>query len=298
MYKIQISFFLMLYLCACQAQSKTKTDWYVTELDRKDSVYQFTDIERKVTITRTTLKVDTTVSIRRIPKRRIIFKRGKIYTYDVAYIDVNGDTLSHNKIELIPLGRRDPMALNQDDFVFNNAYSTSDSLKFPTCPLNKSYKFRWEKQAMEGAVENSEEVWMHPLRQNHYFFTETAPFPVVHFPIYIGQKWKEPFEIWDGGDWSNQKGQHSYRVVNKVDRIYGDINLSCWQIVSDAKFEFGTSHLTYYFNEQNGFVEMNYINYVGQKLNLILQKIEYKKDLSHIRWDNLKNFWMHDALTD
>lgn len=293
-------FMFLFFGCLCHAQKiiSSKIDGFVSQQDRRDSLYEFTDTERKTVISEENLKIDTMRYVRRINKKRTIFKRGKVYTYDVAYLDVTGDTLSHNKIELTPLGRRDPMALNQDDIVFNNAYNTSDSLKFLTCPLNKSYKFRWEKQPMEGVIENSEKVWIHPLRQNHYFFTEAAPFPMVLFPIYIGQKWENPFTISDGGDWSNKTGEHIYEVKRKVVRTYGNNILDCWQIDSKATFEFGVSYLTFYFNEQNGFVEMNYTNFAKQTLNLVLEKIEYKKDLSHIWWENLKNFWMHDILTD
>ncbi len=294
--------YLIIYvalLYGCGIKTTVKTDHYVKNQDRLDSLYEsHSDIERKTIIKHYKHKSDTSVIVRRIPKKRTIFKRGKVYIYDVAYIDVSGDTLSYNKIELIPLGRRDPMPLNQDDIVFNNAYSTKDSLKFPTCPLNKSFKIMWEKQRMEGVIENVEHVWMHPLRCNHYFFTETAPFPSVHLPIYAGQNWKIPFEISDGGDWSNKKGMHYYKVVKKEKRVYDKLLLDCWQIKSKAKFEFGTSYLTYYFNEQNGFVEMNYINYIGQKLNIVLKEVTSINNFSDIFWDNLKGFWIHDVLTD
>ena len=297
---IYYSFFIMLcnYSCRTSKIIDIAIDGYVKNQDIRDSIYQHTDIERKTTIISSKFNKDTIKTTRVISKKRVIFKRGKIYTYDVTYLGERGDTLSYNEIELVPLGRRDPMALNQDDIVFNNAYNKSDSIKFSINPLNKSYKFRWEKQPMEGVIENSEQVWMHPLRQNHYFLTEAAPFPSVYLPIHIGQKWTKDFKILDGGDWSNKKGQHYYKVVKKTKRLYGKNYLDCWQIDSKAKFEFGVSYLTFYFNEQNGFVEMNYKNFAGHKLNIILKKVEYKTDLSFIKWDNLKNFWLHDVLTD
>jgi hypothetical protein len=244
------------------------------------------------------LKKDTAVFTRYIPKKRTIFKRGKIYFYDVAYIDRTGDTLSFKQIQLIPLGRRDPMSLNQDDIVFYNTYSIEDSLKFKTCPLNSSYKMNWRDEAMEGVIENSEQVWIHPLRCNYLFFTEVAPFPTVYRPIHKGQTWRDSLKVLIGGDWTNKTIQHQYAVVKQVNKRYGELNLACWQIKASGRFDLGVSHLEYFFNEENGFVEMNYVNFGGQKLNIVLKKIEYKKDLSHIYWENCKNFWMHDKLTD
>jgi hypothetical protein len=291
-------FCFFLWSCHSSKVISTEIEGFVSNQDKQDSLYEFTDIERKTVITQYKLKKDTAVFTRYIPKKRTIFKRGKIYCYDVAYIDKTGDTLSFKQIQMIPLGRRDPMALNQDDIVFYNTYNKEDSLKFKTCPLNFSYPIHWRKDAMEGVIENSEQVWIHPLRCNYFFFTEVAPFPMVYRPIYKGQTWQDSLKVLIGGDWSNKTIQHQYRVIQQVNRRYGEHNLACWQIKAKGRFDLGVSYLEYFFNEENGFVEMNYVNFGGQKLNIVLRKIEYKKDLTHIFWENRKNFWLHNKLTD
>ena len=54
-------------------------------------------------------------------------------------------------------------------------------------------------------------------------------------------------------------------------------SIECWEIYAHSVFELGESQAIFYFNEDYGFVKMDYVNYKKQKLIFELQKVEITK---------------------
>jgi hypothetical protein len=124
-----------------------------------------------------------------------------------------------------------------------------------------------------------ERVWMHPIRVNQYKFTEVAPFPEVFFPLQKGKKWDggetSIFEGWD--EWSGQTVKSKYKISGKATYLLKKgSEISCWVIKSVAKCSSGKSKLLALFNEEYGFVKMEYQNYENEKLVFELIDVEEK----------------------
>ena len=135
----------------------------------------------------------------------------------------------------------------------------------------------WENQTGEGIIENIEQVWMHPIRINQYKFTQVAPFPSVHLPLKKGKKWSGSMTIFNGwGEWDGQTIERKYEITGETTYQLGDFKLACWEIESVAKCSFGESKLTTLFNEEYGFVKMEYQNYENENLVFELINMEEK----------------------
>jgi len=212
---------------------------------------------------------------KKILKFRNIFKKGKNYIYQAIYKDENAVILSSSKIKLIPSGERISFAPERQDritFVYENY--KEDSIKLVNHKLNPTFQ-EWVHKAEEGIIENEEKIWIHPMRQNQYKFTEVAPFPDVKLPLEIGKHWNSNLNINDGwGEWSNTSGISEYKIIGKDSFNLKDIEVECWKIKSNSKFPFGISFLNYKFSEEFGFVELKYENYKKETLEIKLVEIE------------------------
>jgi len=218
---------------------------------------------------------DSTIVDRKIPKYRTIYPAGRTYIYEATYIGVEGDTLSQEKVEWMATGKRTEFSPNrQDIMVYKYHYSPEDSARFVENPtvLNKSsYPGTWGKEKEEGIIENVEDVWLHPMRHNQYSFTQLAPYPHLRYPLEIGNKWSTT--LYDG---ITVKKNHE--ITDFFTKSYPNIGtLKCWEINATATFKSDTCTLRYFFNEKYGFTELHYVNYIGEKLSVVLKEVQGDK---------------------
>lgn len=218
--------------------------------------------------------------IEKIEKRRDIFKPCRTYYYNALFSDKNGKTITDSRIMLVATGKR--WSFNpeiQDEVVVQYEFDQEDIAKGKKFEINKTlHKSGWVRESRTGIIENVEQIWMHPFRNNQFSSTEVAPFPQIRFPLKIGKTWFGGLHIQQGwGDWENTSGNFSYRVDKQEDIkiAYGNIK-GCWFITSESSYPFGKSKLNYWFSEQFGFVRMEYQNYAGQKIKIELMKMEEK----------------------
>lgn len=131
--------------------------------------------------------------------------------------------------------------------------------------------------SMSGAIENEENVWIHPPRDNYFRILEINPFPYIKAPYNIGTKWTWQLtigEFWSDPRWKLWQGQiennYTYKITDKkrIKTALGE--LECYIIESIAKSRIGETKLTSYFNTELGFVRLNYTNIDGSKTNLEL----------------------------
>jgi len=212
---------------------------------------------------------------KKTPKVRHIFKKGKDYIFQATYKDRNGKILSNSKISIIPSGERISFAPERQDrvtYIYENYQE--DSIKLVNHKLNPKYQ-NWVNKAEEGIIENIEKVWIHPMRQNQYKFTEVSPFPEIELPIEIGKEWESTLNISNAfGEWANTSGVSEYKIIGRDSFYFQNNKIECWKIESKSKFPFGTSFLNYKFNKDYGFVELNYQNYFEENLVVKLVGIE------------------------
>lgn len=215
---------------------------------------------------------------KRINKVRKIFRKGIVYTYRAVYTDVDGSIITDNYVEIIPSGERWEMQPELQDVVNIKFTSTNEEMaKVLANPVNKTYDHanRWTDETWEGVIENEKSVWMHPIRHNQYIFTEVAAFPEVRFPLSEGKTWKNGIGGLGGwGDWDGTTIMSEYEVKGKEKLKLPFGKLECWVIDTQSEFELGTSSATFHFHEDIGFVKMDYLNYVGQRLVFEMEKVE------------------------
>lgn len=244
-----------------------------------DTLY---DIERRYKLPPNGFDINTNFDSlefteRRIPKVRRIFKAGKTYHYKAIYLSSNNDTLSNRFVLMKTTGERWEWQPEKQDLVYYEFpdYKT-DSINLSDHDINKEVQF-WNNQTGEGVIENIEQVWMHPIRINQYKFTEIAPFPEVQFPLKKGKKWDNPTMIDEGwGEWNGLTIESTYKTAGQTTFKLNDLKIECWIIKSVAKCQLGESKLTTYFNEEFGFVKMEYQNYENEKLVFELINMEEK----------------------
>ena len=215
---------------------------------------------------------------RRIPKIRRIFKAGRVYHYKAIYIGLNNDTLSNSLVNIRTTGLRwDQQPEKQDLIYYEFPGYKADSAKLSDHKINKEFQI-WTDNNATGVIENVERVWMHPIRVNQYKFTEVAPFPEVFFPLQNGKKWDGgETPIYKGwGEWCGQTVKSKYKIAGKAIFLFKGSEISCWVIKSISKCPSGKSKLITLFNENFGFVKMEYQNYEKEKLVFELIKMEEK----------------------
>ncbi len=132
-----------------------------------------------------------------------------------------------------------------------------------------------------GIIENPKNVWMHPPRLWFFKSLEINPFPYIKAPFKIGNKWNWSLEIgewWADKRWILWEGaienKYNYQIVDKIKLKTSLGNLSCYVVDGQAHSRIGKTYLKSYFNEQFGFIKLDYTNIDGTKTIIELEKVE------------------------
>ena len=216
----------------------------------------------------------------------IIFNANRTYHYRAVFISPTGDTLSREWITLQPSG--EPWVAQkkvQTAFRVLFNYTPQDSITFSTRlnPESKSpdkpNRYIWTKAYTTGAIENEQKVWIHPIRDNQYSYTEVAPFPeALRDSIVIGGSWSSKMAFLFQGAF-NGKSTNRYQVEKQETRQYGSLTIpGCWPIHAVGEHsKLGKSYLDFFFHPQYGFTEMHYRLYDGTKIDFVLEEVLDKR---------------------
>lgn len=212
-----------------------------------------------------------------IEKRRIVFKPCREMIYKAEFKSEKEELITRSRIKMMANGKRWRFQPEkQDEISIQYEFDQKDIDKNKQHQLNKGLDLNmWTGEVKEGIIENVEQVWMHPFRFNQFNFTEVAPFPEVNFPLKIGNRWTARLHIQEGwGDWEDTHKYSEYEIVDR-ETIKTDLGIikNCWKVKSIAKFKLGESKFDYWFNEDLGFVKMNYKNYGNQTLEIELIEV-------------------------
>ena len=191
--------------------------------------------------------------------------------YFVPIDSLNERTI--NKIELKVRKGLSPMNRNNPDYC-----QTVISYDYPQ--VNGERKFN----SFTGVIENEKNIWAHPPRDRFFRILELNPFPFIQTPYEIGHTWEWSLGIgsfWGDERWKTWEGSienlYIYEIVDKkkVDLAIG--RLDCFLIQSKAKSAIGQTELLSYFNEEMGFVKLEYLNIDSTKTVLELTAFEGKE---------------------
>lgn len=133
-----------------------------------------------------------------------------------------------------------------------------------------------------GVAETPDRIFLHPPRENEYAILEFSPFPIVHFPLSVGKEWIWSLEI--GSHWAKMAGiknmnnsytfKHSYKVTKDTAILFNGGKVNCFAIEANCRSHYGNSRLITYFNNDFGFVKMDYLNMDNSRFIFSLERIQ------------------------
>jgi hypothetical protein len=155
---------------------------------------------------------------------------------------------------------------------------------FPMDHWNPEYRGQFVSGGEKtGIIENKKNLWMHPPRTKYFTINQLNPYPFLQFPASIGKKWTWKLLVngtpWSDKRWVEWKGNvlvtSEYEIQEKTILKTAFGPLECYRVECVGSSRFGKTHLTYYFNDQYGFVSMVFTSIDGNKT--ILELIEKSK---------------------
>ena len=206
-----------------------------------------------------------------------VYKPCKEFVFNAIYWRQD-ELISEEKISIFITGNSWNYDSSQVEVLHIYEFDFDDSSieKIRLYGINKEINNRdWVKQSSSGIIDDKSIVFLHPFRDNQYYFTEIAPFPQINHPLHVGKSWSAALNIGGGwGEWDGQRLETSYQVVSSEPITINDyVFENCWKISSSATSDFGVSHLTMWYNEEFGFVKLIYVTYADQVLQLELQEV-------------------------
>lgn len=205
-------------------------------------------------------------------------KKGNIYFTPPYVYELGKELLFENAWEINSENKNSVM-IDRISFSFFKGKINGDQT-----PYSIRYYNNLSEQEVLGeltGIENNEnKIFLHPPRLKYFTILQFSPFPLVEFPLKIGNKWQDKLTI--GNQWGNlfEEGKTSitrvfnYSVVSKenIDTPMG--KLMCYKIEAITSDSHTPSFLTTYYNEEFGFIKMEYLNIDKSKLIFTLNSIK------------------------
>ena len=211
-----------------------------------------------------------------------VFKVGREFIYAYTYKSASGEafyfTRNEDGWEFVPAAESTNMTITSVMIgVLSGLKPMIDFIPDYNQTLLK-YKMRSESSyETSGVIENEANTWMHPPREALFAILELNPFPYVKFPLMIGEQWK--WELAIGSSWGDSrwrtwdgaiKNSYNYEITSQQEIETSLGKLSCFEIKSTATSELGETSLRAWFNENYGFVRLNYTNINGSTIDFEL----------------------------
>ena len=239
----------------------------------------------------------TNVNDNRYNQNNSIYKVSRKFTFSYFYSDTLGENFLMTKGNLNKQNMYDWTFEKMENKNPNSVYQIILTVKSGLSPFIEqlpdynqtviSYDFKqlngdvWPNNEKTGVVENVKNLWMHPPRTDFFKILEMNPFPYVKEPLKIGNSWTWKLKI--GSYWSDKRwlvweglieNIYNYKITDKVILQTKLGEIECLVISSNAISKLGETKLTSYFNNQFGFVKLDYTNIDCSKTIIELEKME------------------------
>jgi len=183
-------------------------------------------------------------------KNPVVYKREREFTFLVSHFNDDGS-----------VSRQDTLILTTSSEVFSKEHVQTRS----------SWAYNGENgwKSYSGIEESDTAIWIHPPRTDLYRKLELSPFPMVKYPLEVGNKWTwsllvgNHYSIEGHAEWAdtaNEEFVSNYRITQKapLSTKLGVIN--CFEISSFTESNFEQTELKAHFSTDYGFVRLDYQN--------------------------------------
>lgn len=140
-----------------------------------------------------------------------------------------------------------------------------------------------------GIIEDKTRVWLHPPRMDRFSIIEYSPFPQIHYPLQVGNKWN--WTLTPGSNWvSEELGiteditlRYQFIIKDKINVFLSALHSSqsCFLVIGESIDNNGYSCFEGYYSSELGFVKMIFSNRDGSIITFNLNDI--------IEWSELSN---------
>ncbi|QCE40688.1 hypothetical protein [Psychroserpens sp. NJDZ02] len=214
-----------------------------------------------------------------------VYKIGNVYVFDYEIIENNITkklkTNSEGDFELVQK-EHDSIGVDKIHLIIR---PTDDDSRTNENQTQISYLQGPEFSSFSstGAVDNSENVWIHPIRSGFFSSLETCPFPYIKKPLQVGAQWKDAMLIgegWGNKLWGKWIGQlllnYSYKITGKekLNTEFGEVE--CFIVESQADSELGSTKLKSFYSDIYGFIRLEYVLLTGIEVNMWV--IDFKEN--------------------
>jgi hypothetical protein len=150
------------------------------------------------------------------------------------------------------------------------------------------YEYQYHPEVMfdtfssrSGVIENEVNTWMHPHRDKYFMILELNPFPYIQQPFKKGTRWTWELQIgdhWRDERWKMWNGtitnSYDYVITGRQNLKTPVGDLDCWVVESTATSSIGSTGLTAFYNENLGFVKLDYRNVDQSKTVITIKAIK------------------------
>ena len=211
---------------------------------------------------------DTLVEL--IPKRLKAFQPCRSIRYGLEIKDSTNQTLLTNSLNLFVPGKPWDMDKKQDIIIWSMPDSIRNRSAYQKLNFVEGTDL-WTASEITGVIENSRKVFLHPFRSNELEILQYLPFPLIEMPVNINKTYFQSISIYE-----ETAKIMSCNFEYQVDAM-SEISLKeevwpVWQISATSLCGNENGSLKMLFNEELGFVEMNY-NYKGFQIKIHMEDI-------------------------
>lgn len=137
-------------------------------------------------------------------------------------------------------------------------------------------------KSYSGIEESDTAVWIHPPRTGLYRKLELSPFPMIKYPLEVGNEWTwkllvgSHYSVDGYAEWGDTPEQFvsNYRITREVPLSTKLGVVNCYEIDSFTKSNFEQTELKAFYSTDYGFVKLEYLNI--DKGRLTIELIEVK----------------------
>ena len=120
-------------------------------------------------------------------------------------------------------------------------------------------------------------IWLHPLKKDFFEILALNPYPFIQLPIEVGNRFHFNLPVhdnWSNPDWKKWygtlKNNCRYEVVKQRSIRLPFGALAPYAVMSNCENELGDTGLVAYFDDELGFVKLDYRNIDDSWLSLEL----------------------------